>query len=287
MKTRHFLIIGTVAVLFAGAIFAGCKKDTTPTTTNTTTTYTDYTAAQDDANASSVVNDTKGISDGAAQGKAEQRTMGGYPVVIFNHGDTTLPGGATDSVLEINFGPTDMLCNDGRWRRGIIEVWYTPKGYWTQGDTIGMTFQGYYVNDIGVTGYRKLVNVGKDSAGFHTWSFTASLKLTYPLSGGTATWTSSRTNTLLKTGGVWYYNVTGTASGVSRKGTNYAMTITSPIYVTALPPFAGGCPYFESGAIAVTLASYNIGLTFGKGVGTCSDTATATINSHTYGFHQL
>jgi len=284
MKTKHFLIIGTLGAALAGSIFAGCKKDTTPTTTTTTSSPSDYTAAQDDANASFTVQDTKNIADGAAKGQATDRTMGGYPMLV-PHSDTTI-GTVTDSVLDVYFGPTDILCADGRLRRGHVLVWYLPHGYFTQGNTIGMGFQNYFVNDIGITGSRNLTNTGVDSAGLHTWAFTANLTLTYPNSGGTATWTSTRTNTLTKVAGTFYYSITGTASGVSRKGINYSITITSPIYVTALPYLLGGCRYFEAGNVTVTIPTYSIDLAFGTAIGTCSDAATATINGKTYNFLQ-
>lgn len=281
MKTKHYFLIGALGFAMAGAIFTGCKKDTT-TTTTTATTPTDYTAAEDNANASSVVNDSKGISDNAAQGKSTERTLSTCATVLKRDTNSKL-----DSLLDINFGSTDCLCSDGRLRRGHILVWYQPKNYFTLGDSVVMSFKNYYVNDIGVTGVRRLTNTS--STTFH---FTASLSLTYPLGGGTATWNSTRTDSIKTIASVTYVSVTGGANGVSRKGTSYNITITSPVYVTALPPFLGGCPYFEAGNITVALPTYNIALKYGKGVGTCSDTATATISAGTttygtYGFRQM
>src|SRR5581483_12222404 len=220
-----------------------------------------------------------------AKGQANERMLSGCETIIRNH--DTVVNSQTDSLIDINFGPTDCTCLDGRKRRGHIFVWYVPGAYWVQGQTIGMTFKNYYVNDIGITGVRTLTNVGVDSANLHTWSFSANLSLTYPNNGGTATWISNRTNTLTKVGGNWYYYVTGSASGVSRKNVAYSINITSPIVVTAWPWWLGGCAFLESGTVTINVTNLpTITASFGTAVGTCSSALTVTINSHTYNLTQ-
>lgn len=275
MKTKHYLLIGALGVALAGAIFTGCKKSDTQNPTDTT-------AAQDDANGNFAIQDSKNISDGAAKGQAVDRTLSSCEVIMRR--DTL---SHADSLYDMYFGPTDCSCNDGRKRRGHIIVWFTKGAYWTNGGVINMTFQNYYVNDIGVTGLRTLTNAGTDSAGLHTWNFNANLTLTYT-DGSKATWNSSRTNTLTKTGGKWYYYVSGNASGTSRKGATYNITITSPLVVTAFPLILGGCQYIEDGKLTVTVStfSYPIYVTFGTGVGNCNSNATATINGNTFNFSQ-
>lgn len=279
MKSKNYLLIGVLGLSLTGAVLTGCKKK------STTTVSTDTTAAQDDANASFVIEDTKNISDGAAKGQASDRIAGPCSVILKR--DTVI-NSVTDSLLDVFFGNNDCTCTDSRTRRGHILIWYKPGGYFTQGDTIGMGFKNYYVNDIGVTGTRQLINVGKDTTGMYTWSFSASLTLTYPNSGGTATWTSGRTNTLTNVSGNWYYSITGSASGTSRKGASYNISITSPLYVTALPLWLGGCQYIESGQLTATVSSfsYPIYVTFGTGIGSCNNKALATINGVTFNFTQ-
>lgn len=287
MKTKHFLFTGALALAFAGLILTGCqkkKKSTAPTAN-------DYAAAQDDANALFVIEDTKNISDGAAKGQASDRVDSVSPCSTIFRRDTVI-NSVKDTLYDIFFGTNDCTCTDGRTRRGHVLVWCHPGQYFTQGDTIGMGFKNYYVSDIGVTGTRQLINVGTDSAGLHTWSFSANLTLTYPNSGGTATWTSNRTNTLTNIGGKWYYSITGSAGGTSRKGDSYSINITSPIYVTAFPWWYWlnpGCRYIESGKLTITVSSYTypIYVSFGTGVGNCSSAMTVTINSQVYNLTQL
>jgi hypothetical protein len=275
MKTRHYLSVGILGLGLAGLLFTGCaKKSSQPTNAD------NYVAAQDDANAANAVVDSKNIADGAAKGQANERTMASA-CETFSVRDTL---NHQDSLIDIFFGNTDCSCSDYKTRRGhIIVFWPKSYHYFDSGATISMTFHNYYVNDIGVTGLRTLTNIGKNNAGNQSWSFTANLTLTFPNNGGTATWTSTRTNVLTQTNGVWYYYVSGSASGTTHDGHTFSITITSPIVVTALPWWFFGCGYFESGSLTITVTGLpNIFVTFGTGVGNCNNDMTVTVNSHTY-----
>src|ERR1700730_16257777 len=68
MKTKHFILTGILAVSLAGVIITGCKK-------SSTNPDTDATAAQDDANATFAIQDTKNSADGAAKGQATERPI--------------------------------------------------------------------------------------------------------------------------------------------------------------------------------------------------------------------
>jgi hypothetical protein len=282
MKTKHYLIIGVLSLSIAGLIFTGCKKGTTSTSTDTT-------AAQDDANAAFAVQDSKNISDGAAKGQAQERLQSACENIsrrdTMNHGD---------SLVDIFFGNSDCTCLDGRKRRGhIIVYWPVANHYIDSGANIGMTFYNYAVNDIGVSGTRTLTNTGKNLQGSQSWSFNANLTLTYPNGGGTATWTSQRTNVLTQNNNIWYFSITGTASGTSRKGSTYTINITSPLYFQV--PYQlihtnpnPSCSYIESGQLTINVSSfsYPIYVSFGVALGQCSSDATATINGVPFNFSQ-
>lgn len=276
MKTRNYLVLGTLAIAVAGMVLTGCKKDST-----NNSVPTDTTAAQDDANGSFAIQDSKNISDGAAKSQAVDRMLSGCE--SYRKFDTVI-GSQTDTALDIFFGNTDCNCLDGRMRRGHIFVFWNGKWYFDTASTITMTFKNYYVSDIGVTGTRTLTNVNSN-----TWNFNANLTLTYPSGGGTATWNSSRVNTITTIGSKQYWSVTGTASGTSRKGSTYNITINTPLNITLLPWWLGGCPWIEAGKLTVTVSSfsYPIYVTFGTGAGNCNAQATATIDGNTYNFSQL
>jgi len=283
MKTKHFLLTGIIGIALAGMIITGCKKESDADT--------DATAAQDDANASFALNDSKNISDGAAKGQANERPQTATCATI--SGDSS----ATTDTLIISFPATGSCTSpDGRIRHGdIIVYWTKNKGYFDSAASITMTWRNYSVTTssgttIGVTGTRTLTNTGRNDSGDHSWSFNANLTLTYS-TGGTATWNSSRVNTLEKVGTQWFYVITGSASGVCKSGVAYSLTITEPLYWTAYwlnggPWWLGGtfCDCFESGQVEFTRKgkTYPLYLTFTSGVGKCGHTATATINGNNY-----
>jgi hypothetical protein len=281
MKTKHFLLTGIIGIALAGMIITGCKKESGADT--------DATAAQDDANASYALQDSKNISDGAAKGQANERAMSGTCGTW--RWDST---GSTDTIV-VSFTGT-CTSPDGRIRKGdIIVYWTKGKTYFDSGASITMTWKNYSVTTssgttIGVAGSRTLTNIGKDSLGDHSWSFNAGLTLTYS-TGGTATWNSSRTNILTKVGNIWYYVITGSANGVCKSGVAYSLTITQPLYWTAYWLNGGGwwlggkfCDCIEQGQVEFqrTGKSYPLYLTFTSGIGNCGHTATATINGNNY-----
>lgn len=273
MKTKHLFLVGTVGLALAGVMLTGCakKKSTAPTND-------DYTAAQDDANAQFAIQDSKNIADGAAKGQAADRTLSACWNV--RKIPDTLYQSVHDTCWDINFGPTDCLCSDGRKRRGEVLVFWNGKPYFDSNSVILMTFRNYYVNDIGVSGTRTLTNNGSN-----TWGFTANLTLTYPNGGGTATWASTRSNTIQTISAIPYWVVSGSANGTTRKGNSFTITITSPLYATVVPGWLGGCYWIEAGKLTITVSSftYPIYVDFGT-VGSCDAAATATINSKVYNF---
>lgn len=302
MKATNFLLNGIMGVALAGFVFAGCHKDSTntPASSNSSTYSDDITPAQDESNASDAMNDSKNISDAAAQSNANQyrpeRNIAAIAHCTIDtvHGDSA--NGYTDTMY-INFGPKPVLCNDKRWRQGEIVLYWNGLSYYIglwhayfdSSNVIHMTFNNYAVGNtdtsmIGIAGIRSWTNTGSNLLSQQNWNFNASLTLTYP-NKQTATWNSSRTNSLVKLNGIYYYEIGGSASGVDRNGVHYTLTITTPLYVTALPWWAGGCPWIESGIIDINLANNinTLSVNFGT-LGTCTPIKTATINNHTYTF---
>jgi hypothetical protein len=300
MKTKQFLLSGALGIALAGFVLSGCHKDSTAADT-------DITAAQDESNATNISNDSKSVSDAAVQGNSSDygpirnRGVAAYSshcTVTWN--DTS--SSASDTMY-VNFGTTPVFCNDLRWREGeIIVYWLKSSGssvwqsYFDSGSTVNMTFRNYArgnasTNMVEVNGTRSWTNEGglvtMSDIDNVNWNFQANLTLTYLADGKTATWVSTRNNTLVNVGGYWYYEITGSGYGVSKSGNSYTVSITSPLYHTAFPWWLGGengCPYIEAGSVQVNrTGKATLTITFGT-VGTCSDEATATIDGHSYTF---
>jgi hypothetical protein len=295
MKPKFFLMnvmVGVMwGVILSAFVFNGCQKDTaTPPASSTT----DITAAEDDANATFAANDAKNVADAAVQWQSSTyipfgwrpRGFGGIFSACANiHGGDTMINGAQDTVVYIDFGKNDCFCQDNRHRRGTIIVYWGlqhPGETWLQAyfdsnNTITETFRDYYLRDNGIAGVRTWTNEGDNINGFENWNFTANLTITYP-NGQIATWVSSRNNAIVEVDGVWYYEINGSGHGTARDGRAYTVTITSPIYFTVLPWWAGGCPWPETGTVEISNTNPVSTMIVSYGtLGTCSDTKTVKL----------
>lgn len=295
MKTKNLLLSGILGLALSGFVLTGCHKSAT------TTTDTDYTAAQDEANGSFASTDAKNVSDAALQNNGSNygperninRIYSSHCTVTWNDTSTS-----TMDTMYINFGATPVQCNDYRWRKGeIIVYWAKKTGFWVwqsyfdSGSTVAQTFRGYAVGSAsnamnGVAGTRTWTNKGYVS-GYMNWDFSAYLTITYP-DGKTATWNSVRYNVLKNISGTWYYQIKGSAYGTSRNGVGYTLSIedANPLYVTAWPWWLGGCAWIESGIVDInrTTSTNTLSINFGS-IGTCDNIAVATINGNNYTFY--
>lgn len=295
MKTKKKLLSGILGIALAGFVLTGCHK---ASTNPTGSTDSDITAAQDDANVSNTANDAKGVSDAAMQTnglhKANSFTFSTYYNATITYAKDTTHG--TGDTLYIVFPATPTLCGDGKYREGeIIVYWpYEPgrylwQAYMDSNVTITELFRGYAVGTASnnmntLAGTRTWTNEGHNQGGYENWNFTANLTLTYQ-NGQKATWSSIRNNVLTTVGGILYYAISGNATGTNRNGVVYTLTITSPLYITAAPWWAGGCAWIEAGTLNVNRQGNNntLSVNFGN-VGTCDATAVATINGNNYTF---
>jgi hypothetical protein len=297
MKTKNFLLSGLLGIALTGFVLTGCHK-------SSTTPDTDYTAAEDEANATAAMNDTKNVSDASMQGNSSSYGPAHSVKAIYSTNitlswsiDTAM---GTEDTLYITFGngTTPVYCNDDRYRQGkILVYWNNSTGnlwqtYFDSNGIVNMTFRNYASgnstgNMIGISGLRTWTNLGKNALSEENWKFNAALTLSYN-TGQTATWNSTRTNTLVQPGGLgttYYYEITGTAYGVSRKGIDYSITIENPLYITGLPWWAGGCKWIEAGTVSVNRSSSTNTLTINFGtLGTCDATAVATLDGVNYTF---
>lgn len=286
MKTKRILLTGILGIALAGFVLTGCHKAST-------SPDSDITAAQDDANATYASNDAKSVSDAAMQqnGHSPFNFSSYYNATITWARDT-----GNGDTLYIQFPSTPTYCGDGRYRQGeIIVYWprislgYLWQAYLDSNVTITELFRGYAVgnsasNMNAISGTRTWTNEGHNVGGYENWNFTANLTITYP-GGKTATWTSTRNNVLTQVSGIWYYSITGNAYGTSRNGIGYTLSITSPLYITAAPWWAGGCAWIEAGTVSVnrTSSSNTLTINFGN-IGNCDANAVATINGTNYPF---
>ena len=236
---------------------------------------TDTQVASDNALSESSYNDVMNIADEAAD-KNTGDHLGNYKTAS-NCATVTHDTVSNPKLLTIDFGSTNCLCNDGRYRRGKILVSYTGH-YKDSGSMHSITFDNYYVNDRHIMGSKSVTNMGHNSLGQTYFNIVVNGLVIKP-SGDSVTWNSTRTRTWTQGESTTtklddVYEVTGSASGTN--GTkSYTMTIIQPL-VRSL-----SCNWISSGKVEIQPSGKAL-RTIDFGTGTCDDQATVTIGGVVY-----
>jgi hypothetical protein len=247
-----------VAVLASGLLLAtGCRK-TAETPTEDIATATD----RSDANVETALSTEalRSISPAAAANAsttAPELTGADY---ITTDADfrarfgacATRTYDAATRLLTIDFGPTNCLCPDTRYRRGQILVQFTTDIATRRAGAV-VTRRNYFVNDNQHTATRIFTDLGSGS--FSVQVPSASVIYTAANGGGAHSWTANWTFT--RTAGYGtatvlddVYTVTGQAEGTNRRGISYTTAIQTPLIKR------GDClKYFVHGTFSISNAN--------------------------------
>ncbi|GAA4051575.1 hypothetical protein GCM10022409_43030 [Hymenobacter glaciei] len=273
MRTATLRSFALACFASAALLTTGCNRNNDATPTDDITTAEDRT---DD-------NSETAMSSEAAQmaGPADPNTPGSPNLITDAEFRARFGGCATRSydastkTLTIDFGTTNCLCADGRYRRGKIVVRFTTDVLTRRAGSV-VTRVDYFVNDNQHTATRTFTDIGNGS-------FTVDVtnaSIIRANNGGTHSWTANWT--FNRTAGFGtpqvaddVYSVTGSATGTNRKSVGYTSTIQSPLIKRA------DCPkYFVQGTMAITNTNSKA-MTLDYGNGTCDNVATATVNGRT------
>lgn len=187
---------------------------------------------------------------------------------------------AKTRTLTLDFGTTNCLCADGRYRRGkIIAVFSGP--YRQAGAVVTINYNNYFVNDNQHLGTRTITNLGAGSFDLNVQNAS----IVFANNGGTTAWSSQRrytrtagfgTRTILDDA----YSITGSLTGTNRRQVTYTATIKDPL----IKKFTPGCArHFVAGTIEITsskastlLLNYDPSST-----AACDNIASVTVNGRT------
>lgn len=278
MKIKiSFLILGAVLAL------SSCKKATK-------TVDKDVSVASDNSLSDAIYNDVQNITDQAAKGQlvffmpissSDEKDQIKNADFISKTSCATITHDSLSNpkTLTIDFGNTNCLCNDGKYRKGQINVSYTGK-YRDPGSVHTISFTNYFVNDNQVLGTKTVTNNGVNGNGNLTFSIVVDGSIKKANNGGTIIWKSNRTREWLAGSSTqtWMddvYSITGSGSGISAKGVSYTTTITTPLHR------ALNCHWFDSGVIEVNPANLPVRI-IDYGTGSCDNNINVTINGITY-----
>lgn len=205
------------------------------------------------------------------------RVTSTYPTIT-----RTISG--TDTIVTIDFGPTDHLCTDLRNRRGQLIVTYSG-AYKATGSTHTITTNNYYVDDYQVIFHKTVTNMGTNTSGQVYYNVTVNDSVILG-TDSVISWTGNRTRTWLagystsdRSDDVYAIGGTTTLTRANGHVFTCAISASDPLKI------ALACRWIESGTITVSSSSFAGGsrtLDYGYGSGGCDDLAQLTIGTHTY-----
>lgn len=262
------------AIMLMVILFAGCNKEDKEASTDE-----EITTVQDNANAEKIFSDVSDISDQAYNSFQAAKSTTNVGDIIGDCAVLSLDTISFPRTLTIDFGDTNCLCADGRYRRGKILVTFTGK-YRDEGTVITHAFNDYFVNDNQVLGTKTVTNEGKNENN-HTY-FTIAVDGVIIKANGTGqiTWISERVREWIlgEETSEWLddvYLITGNGSGTTASGKSYTIEITNSLRREI------GCKHFVSGTFEFKPEDKPVRL-FDYGDGECDNVATVTVNGKTF-----
>ena len=186
--------------------------------------------------------------------------------------------------ITIDFGSTNCLCNDGRFRRGKINFIYTGL-YRTPGTQIEIEPVNYFVNDNQVSGLKIITNQGSGSNYILRHTIEVFGTITKP-DGTSIIWNCNRNRDWISGDTLFMndddaYSITGEAWGQNSNGVTFTSEITSSL----IRKFDVNNPlcrrYFVEGKLEITPQNKPTRL-IDFGQGTCDNIATVTIQNQSW-----
>ena len=281
MKTK--ILILSLVLVSAVFVMNGCRKDVKSVKDQTIASDL-IASSQSEAVAQMTYEGVDQISDEAYTAitnptKSTESTSNG---ILGPCATKTIDTISIPHTLTIDFGTTNCLCNDGKYRRGQIVISF--QGHYRDSASVhSTTFTNFYVDDNHVMGTRTRVNNGRNAAGH--WNITTSVNGTiiFATTGDTLSWNATHNKEWLQ--GYWspsiwndIFLITGNASGTRPNGVTYAKTILTPLK-RVMP-----CHYFVSGTVQIVQSNKPTRL-LDYGNGGCNPWATLTVNGVTHTIH--
>jgi hypothetical protein len=179
--------------------------------------------------------------------------------------------------ITIDFGAVNCLCRDGRYRRGMVYIDYTGQRG-VPGSTATLSYNGYFVNDRGISGSRTISN-GSSPAGNPQRTVTYNITVTLPGQSGSYNRQGQRLREKIAGDGTTnllddVYLITGSGSGSRTGGFTYSHSIVTPLRRE------GSCAWTVSGSIQFS-RNNRLTRTLDFGNGSCDDQATVSDGTRT------
>lgn len=262
---KKIVFLCALLLVSSALFFTSCKKNNNDDDTDTSVSQ----------NHNSVESEVDGVTqqmDAAALSKGLNKTG---PVITFDTASAT-------RTMTVDYGAA-TTCSDGKVRSGKIIVTWTGH-YRDAGAVKTVHFENFISNGnvFDNASVKTVTNKGKNSSNQTYFEINANIIVTLASNGVTVEWNSSRVrtwisgeNTTAITDDV--YMLTGTTSGVNRKGISYTATITSPLTID----LSCNLRRITKGVIELQPAG-KLKRVIDFGDGACDGTVTVTIGNRKY-----
>ncbi|MBI1222859.1 MAG: hypothetical protein GC180_09675 [Bacteroidetes bacterium] len=257
---------GILSAVLSVLIFASCKKD--KTTTSQPENSGDLLMGQELVISEQYFGDLKSIADEAESGSLSSFKSAGCATVTLDQ---------SNKKIKVDFGSSNCLCKDNRFRRGVLDITYT-KTYWDSGNVITITPSNYYVNDYGLNGTKMVTNLGLDANSNPHWQVDVNGTVIKPLNGGTVGWICNRIMHWVAGSGTpanWTddaWEMEGSATLTTSSNAVYNLDIQSNLHR------ALACAYIDKGVLQISKTGITPRI-IDYGNGTCDNDATLTVGS--------
>ena len=271
-RLNMFLLL--VAIFGSAILITSCNKEEDIQTEDTTV------VARDDSFAESVFERVTDIADEAYNlSSGHLKSTEWHRIFLSACATVTLDTSVMPRVLTIDFGDTNCLCLDGRYRRGKILVTFNGR-YRHPGTVITTGFDEYFVNDNKIEGSKVVTNMGPNEDGNIYFTIEIIGVIYKADNGGVISWNSSREREWIQgfdTGNPWddIYLITGTADGILETGYTWEREIINPLRVEL------ACRFIVSGTVEIRPQDRPVRI-LDYGNGDCDNVATVIVNGVTY-----
>jgi outer membrane murein-binding lipoprotein Lpp len=268
---KKLLQLSLIAALTLSLSVTGCKKKSSEETDTDTQTSQNQNALENDFDQVATQVDNAANSNGLKKAG---------PVITIDTVNSTRK-------MTVDYG-TGTLCDDGKMRSGKILVTWTGK-FRDQGTTKSIAFENFVQNGNAVdnSSTKTIQNMGRDANNRMYWNISVNATVALA-NGSTIEWQSTRTRTWIageSTPTVWNddkYQITGTTTGINKKGLNYTCTITTPLTVDL------SCDKRRITAGVIEMKPEGkLTRTIDYGSGECDGTVTVSIGGRTYSITRL
>jgi hypothetical protein len=269
---KKLVLFNLLFVALIGSTFTSCSKDETKNE--------DQVMEQTNAVIEHELDQATNFSDEAYNtGTIASDLTSDEMEIRHNCAIVTLDTSNSMKTITIDFGNSNCLGRDGRYRRGKIITTFEGR-YRAINSTHTITFVDYFVNDNHLEGTRNVTNTGADQNGKTTFTVTDEGKVTLT-DGLIFTYISQRIRTWTEgesTFNIWddVYSISGSGSVANSKGNGFTATIQEPLTV------ALNCSNITKGIIRIMPLNNEFKeRVINYGDGNCDDLASVTVNGVT------